>query len=118
MPISHTSAEQEAICNAWKQSGISKIKFCKQSNISKSALYTWLNKFNNNVEVPTPKTYNKRDIQSTAVKFLRINDINSDKVLHSASSVLEITMPNGVDIKVNLSQSNFNIFMQELLKWK
>jgi hypothetical protein len=116
MPINRTIIEQETFCKAWKQSGLSKVGFCKQNNISKSALYKWLSKFNSNGEVPEGD--NKSDIQSATVKFLQINDVNSDKVLHPVSSVLEITMPNGIGIKTNLSQSNFNIFMQELLKWK
>ncbi len=48
MPINRTKTEQEAFCKAWKRSGLSKVKFCKQNNISKSALYTWLNKFDSN----------------------------------------------------------------------
>ena len=117
MPTNRTRAEQETFCKAWKQSGLSKVEFCKQNNISKSALYTWLSKFNGNSEVP--EAGNKNSIQSTAVKFLRINNgINLDKVLHNANSALEIIMPNGISIKINLSQSNFNILLQELLKWK
>jgi hypothetical protein len=116
MPINRTRAEQKTFCKAWKQSGLSKVEFCKQNSISKSALYTWLNKFNGNSELP--EADNKSDIQSTAVKFLRINSNNSDKILHPTSNVLEITIPNGIGIKINLSQSDSNIFLQELLKWK
>lgn len=116
MPIIRTRAEQETFCKNWKQSGLSKADFCKQNNISKSALYVWLSKFNSNSEVP--EVGSKSNIQSTAVKFLRINDINSDKGLHYEDNILAITIPNGIGIKVNLSQNNFNIFLQELLKWK
>ena len=116
MPINRSRAEQETFCKAWKQSGLSKTEFCKRNNISKSALYTWLNKFSNNSGVP--EADNKSDIQSTAVKFLRINRVSSDKVLHPASGALEINMPNGINIKINLLQGNFDTLIQELLKWK
>jgi hypothetical protein len=116
MPINRTSAEQEAFCKAWKQSGLSKTEFCKQSNISKSALYAWLNKFNDTYE--SSKADNKNNHQSAAVKFLRINDVNSDRNLRHEDKALEIVIPNGIAIKINLSQNNLNIFLQELLKWK
>jgi hypothetical protein len=116
MSINRARAEQENFCKEWKQSGLSKVDFCKQNKISKSALYAWLSKFNNNSEAPGAD--NKSNIQSAAVKFLRINGVNSDKVLHHASSELEITIPNGIGIKINLSANNFNILLQELLKWK
>ena len=116
MPINRTKAEQDGFCKAWKQSGLSKVEFCKQNNISKTALYAWLNKFSNNSG--TLEADSKNNAHATAVKFLRINSVNSDKVLHPASGVLEITIPNGISIKINLSQSNFNILLQELLKWK
>ena len=117
MPVNRTKTEQEAFCAAWKQSGMSKVGFCKQNNISKSVLYKWLNKFGDNNK--TSEVANKNDIQATAVKFLRINGVvNADKVLPVTGSTLEITIPNGIGIKLNLSQNNFNIFLQELLKWK
>jgi len=116
MPINRnrTISEQKAFCDAWKQSGLSKIKFCRQSNISKSALYTWLNKFNFEVS----KTNNGNDAQSASVKFLRVNDIDSSNSLRHETNALEITIPSGISIKANISQNNLNIFLQELVKWK
>ena len=91
MSINRTSAEQEAFCKAWKQSELSKIEFCKQSNISKSALYNWLNKFNNNDELS--ETGTKNTTQSTSIKFLRINDVNSDKSLrHENNALLDLIL--------------------------
>jgi hypothetical protein len=115
MPISKTIDEQKAFCNTWKQSKLSKISFCKQNNISKSALYTWLKKFSKNDE--TSETSNK-NIQPTSVKFLRVNNVNPDSCSCSKNSALEIIMPNGIIIKTNPPQNSFNIFLQELLKWK
>ena len=115
MPISKTIDEQKAFCNAWKQSGLSKIKFCKQNNISESALYTWLNKFNKNDAIAET---NNKTILPASVKFLRINNHISDSGSCSKSHALEIIMPNGIVIKTNPPQNNFNIFLQELLKWK
>jgi hypothetical protein len=116
MSVNRTSTEQEAFCTAWKQSELSKTEFCRQSKISKSALYNWLNKFNSNDELS--KTGTKNTKQSTAIKFLRVNDINSAKGLHYEDNTLEMIIPNGIIIKTNLSQNNLNIFLQELLKWK
>ena len=114
MLVNRTISEQKAFCNAWIQSGLSKTKFCKQSNVSKSTLYAWLNKFNFELS----KTDNRNDARSTSVKFLRVNDINSGNNLRHESNILEITMPNGISIKANISQNNLNIFLQELVKWK
>jgi hypothetical protein len=111
--INRTNAEQKIFCNTWNQSGLSKIGFCKQNNISKSALYSWLNKFNNNNEVAE---VNKNNIKSPSVKFLQINDVN--KSLYHEDNALEIIVPNGIKIRVNASQSNLSVFLQELLKWK
>lgn len=114
MSINRTSAEQESLCNAWKQSGLSKVKFCKQSNISKSALYAWLSKFKDNVKA-TPIIPNTNP---QAVKFLRVNDVSLDKNLHCENYALEATIPNGITIKVNIPPNNLNVVLLELLKWK
>jgi hypothetical protein len=115
MSNNRTKTEQEAFCKAWKRSGLSKTKFCKQNNISKSALYTWLNKFGNN---EISKIDDKNNIQVPPVKFLRLKGINSSKILHQEGNTLEVIIPNGVRIKANASQGNLGIFLQELLKWK
>lgn len=113
MPANKTDEEQKAYCDTWKQSGLSKIKFCKQNNISESALYTWLKKFNNSAI-----TADKNSVQSTPIKFLQINNIEPNSGVSHRECVLEITMPSGVSIRANTSQNNLSIFLQELLKWK
>ena len=104
-----TSVEQEAFCKAWKQSNTTQSIFCKQNNISVSALYRWLKSFNKNSNI--------MNIKPDPIKFLQINDVGPNKNLYHENNV-EIALPNGISIKTNLSQNSFNIFLQELLKWK
>jgi hypothetical protein len=114
MPINRSNAEQEACCLGWKRSGLSKTEYCSQNKISKSALYSWLNKFKDNKELKI----NGEDAKRTgAIKFLRLNDIKRGNECRGAD-VLEISMPNGVKLKVNVPESAINIFLRELIQWK
>jgi hypothetical protein len=114
MPINKTYEEQEAYCLGWKRSGISKTDYCKQNKISKSALYNWLNKCKDSKEL---KINDENAKQSGSIKFLRLNDIKQGKECRD-EDVLEILLPNGVRIKVNVPGGEANIFLRELMQWK
>ena len=45
MGIRYTLEHQKRLCEDWLKSGQSKRDFCKSKNISKSALYKWLDKY-------------------------------------------------------------------------
>jgi hypothetical protein len=114
MPINKTYEEQEAYCLDWKRSGLSKADYCKQNKISKSALYNWLNKFK---DTKDHKINDKDAKQPDTIKFLRLNDIKQGNECGN-TNVLEILLPNGVRIKVNVPGDDANIFLQELMQWK
>lgn len=114
MPIIKSDTEQEAYCFGWKRSGLSKTDYCKQNKISKSALYSWLNKFKDSKEL---KINNENGKQASAIKFLRLNDIKQGNEGRD-EVVLEILLPNGVRIKANVPGGDTNIFLRELIQWK
>jgi len=112
----HRSAEERGrICEAWKQSGLSKIEFCRQNNIAYTPFSRWLSKFrnsNNEANAGDVNNVNQDNSKSDAIKFLQVGTIISER------NFLEITLPNSVNFKFHLSQDNINGFLLELLKWK
>lgn len=121
MPKQRTKAEQEMLCEAWKQSGLTKVEFCKQNNIGEKSFYRWLSKLGNRGKtdiVGVDTVESKNSVGTSAFKFLQINTAISSRDLCSEKYFLEIALPNGVNFKASLSQDHINIFLQELLKWK
>lgn len=117
-----TKDQQEVYCLAWKQSNLPKAVFCKQNNISISALYMWLKKFNTSSSNVAATTTNVNNSQaSDAIKFLQINNhnsINLDKYSYTQHHAIEVIIPNGIKINITLHPNNFNTLIQELLQWK
>lgn len=108
-------SEQIAICEAWKQSGLTKIKFCRQNNFSRSTFYKWCKQFqntNNKASITNSNTTIKTD----PIKFLKVCHAIPSKSLALDSNLLEISLANGINLKVTIS--NVDNFLLELLKWK
>jgi hypothetical protein len=121
MPKQRTKAEQEMLCEVWKQSGLTKVEFCKQNNIGEKSFYRWLSKLgikNKTEIVGIDAAESKNSAAPSPFKFLQINTAASSKDLYSEKCFLEITLPNGISFKADTSQENINNFLQELLKWK
>ena len=103
----YTDEERKAICESWRQSGLSKNAYCKQpGNISEYSLRQWT----------------KNDINSemalAPIKFLQINHQPQTKPINPpVNSPIEATLPNGIILKFNLSLVS-NGILEELLKWK
>ena len=65
MSKQYSDEERKAICELWRQSGLSKNEYCKQEgNVSEYALRKWLKM--NEVSV---------DLESAPIKFLQINRV-------------------------------------------
>ena len=96
----YTDEERKAICEAWRQSGLSKIAYCNQpGNVSEYALRQWLNKSEAGSEAgPAP------------IKFLQINHQLQTR------GFIEATLPNGILLKFDISA--LGGVLGELLKWK
>ena len=95
----YTDEERKAICESWRQSGLSKTAYCRQQGtISEYALRKWLRKGNISSET-----------KIAPIKFLQVN--------HSAQvrSFVEAALPNGIILKFDLS---FSGVLKELLQWK
>lgn len=104
--------ERRKLCQLWQQSDVTKKEFCKLNNISAKTFYRWLNKMHGN---------NKADIKAIAnekiapIKFLQVN---KPVDTFNTKQLLEVTLPNGINIKTDSSLNNLSTLLQELLKWK
>jgi hypothetical protein len=107
-----TPKEQQALYELWQQSGLSKTEFCRQNHISTRCMWRWCREFgvkivdNNNgnsVQAPVAKD----------IKFYPIGKVSGD---NHKNSFLEITLPNGINCKAQLSEHRINGFLLELFK--
>ena len=98
--------EIDVICDDWKKSGLTKAKYCRQNNLNASSLVKWIKNFG--------KTKNKALSDTDNLKFFSIgkSDINTA----NANSVLELTLPNGIFFKSQLSEDTIKSILQDLLK--
>ena len=79
----YTDEERKAICESWRQSGLSKNAYCKQQgNVSEYALRKW---FKSNIESKTA---------FVPIKFLQINhQSQTGPISPSANLPIEATLP-------------------------
>lgn len=103
----YTDEERKAVCESWRQSGLSKNKYCKQrGNISEYALRKWLKSEDNTETALAP------------IKFLQIHHQPQARPINPpANSSIEARLPNGIILKFDLSLTS-NGILGELLKWK
>jgi hypothetical protein len=112
MKTKRTTAEWEQVCDKWQQSGLSQREFCRNDGVNISSFNKWLNRKKFGGGVPTT------GICTNKLKFLHISNTVSKSNLISERSFLEISLPNGANLKVGLSQNILSVFLQELLRWK
>ena len=116
--------EQKSLCEAWKQSELTKREFCEQNGIKEHSFYRWLRKLNNKAcfeNANLEKAQNNTEL--LPFKFLPINNNNASntiatKCFSSERGLLEIILPNGINFKISISPDNAQSFLQELLQWK
>ena len=104
--------EKTKLCKLWQQSELTKKEFCRLNNINTKAFYRWLNKARKGNEIGAKTIANEK---ITPIKFLQVN--KQDNTINTQQS-LEITLPNKINIKIDLSLNNLIALLQELLKWK
>jgi len=110
--------ERMAFCEAWKQSGLTKIKFCKENNLSKRTFHKWIKQFQSNNTKVVDVASSKADIKTDPIKFLKVSHAMPARNFTLESGLLEISLTNGIALKLVVSQDNINHLLQELLKWK
>ena len=98
MPKQYSEEERVKYCENWKTSKQTKIRFCKEHGISKSALHKWLSKSANQVQT-----------KESSIKFLPIEAANS-KMQH----LVEITLPNGIMLSAEVA--SLGMLVKELLR--
>jgi len=102
---------------AWKKSGMTKARFCRQNNIGRRTFYTWVRQLQNigdNVEV----TSDAPAFTADPIKFLKVCNATPQRSFTLELGMMEVSLANGTALKVAVSQDNINNFLQELLKWK
>ena len=109
--------ERRVLCEAWKKSGMTKARFCRQNNIGRRTFYAWLKQLRNNgdnADVINDMT----TIQADPIKFLKVCNVMPERSFSLEPGLIEISLVNGIGLKVAMSQDNINNFLRELLKWK
>ena len=110
-----------AFCAAWKQSGLTKMKFCRENNLSKRTFHTWIKQFqsNDNSKIANAASSESETVIKTdPIKFLKVRHAIPSRNFSLAPSSLEIFLANGAVLKAAMPQENLNNFLQEILKWK
>ena len=90
-------AYYEEHIEGWRHSGLSRIEYCKQANISYGAFKYWLSKLNSSDDVKT---------QFVEAKCSDMQDFGA---------ILLVSLPNGVRIGVSAAKSN--ILIEQVLKF-
>jgi len=109
--------EQRVLCEAWKKSGLTKAKFCRQNNIGRRTFHAWLRQLRNdgdNIDV----TSDAPTFTADPIKFLKVCNATPQRSFTLEPGLMEVSLANGTSLKVAVSQDNINNFLQELLKWK
>jgi len=99
MPKKYSEAECIKFCEDWKHSGNPKIRFCKERNISVSALHKWLKKYGDQTKP-----------RESSFKSLPIDAAVSEKQLQ----IVEITLPNGIMLSTEVV--SLGMLIKELLQ--
>src|SRR5690348_15526883 len=96
------TAEQKALCEQWKASGIKREEFCKKHGVPASTFYGWCNKL-----WPTKK-FEKSSFVPIIPLIKRPNHISVEQ------STLEISLPSQILVKISLPLRDIVTFIQEL----
>ena len=115
--------EREEICEAWRRSGLNKEEFCRVSNISRRNFYRWLRELQteNNREVKQDiDMVSKTRAQEDKITFFKIPNLEPSETscISNNPCYLEITLPNGINVKVKLLPNNVDKLLRGLLTWK
>ena len=96
-------AERLALCQEWKQSGLTTREFSKLRNISSSALYQWSNRLS-------------KKISNTEENWMPIKVVQTRKTefREPISVSIELSLPNQCVARVQLLRSEAVSFLQEM----
>jgi hypothetical protein len=95
----YTTEERKVLCESWRQSGISKINFCKENEVSEYALRKWLKESDGSAKTGS----------TLPIKFLQVTQSAQTR------NLVEAVLPNGIILKFDLC---FGGALKELLQWK
>ena len=99
--------EINMICKEWESSGLSKTKYCKQKNLNASSLVKWIKKFG--------KTKMDNNSGTNDLKFFSVGKKPNIEFTNS-NHVLELTLPNGIFLNVQLPEDIIKSLLRDLLK--
>ena len=96
------TAEQKTLCEQWKISGINRGKFCKEHGIPTSTFYGWCNKLWQTKKLKKPSFV-------PVIPLIKLpNQMSVEQ------SILEISLPSQIRVKVSLPSRDVVTFIQEL----
>ncbi len=101
-PIRISEVAKKELCEKWKISGLDKGSFCKEHNLSRSALYNWCKKFG----IP----FCEKSSSFVPVKVSSKTSISNFEL----NSPVEVFLPNQTMIRVKLPHARLVSFIQEL----
>ena len=120
MSIRRNKKEQKKICEDWQRSELSQTEYCRRNNIQFYALNRWLRNLRRNTKdivINANRSNDNDSIVAQDIKFLPIHNQNINSANGSYDkSILEITLPNGMAFKANLSETRIEAYLQRLLK--
>lgn len=96
----------EAVIADWKQSCLSKQKFCELKKISLTALYSWIKKLPSSTPVQSEASTTKMSTsRSESVDFLPVTTSSDlkDDTTSTSEFCLRINLPNGLDVSVEIN---------------
>lgn len=100
--LSLTWPEKEALCKEWRNSGLSKVKFCKQKDINVATFSGWCFKL-------WPNGLSASDDLFCPVNIMDIKPNTNDSI------VLEVSFPNAVIARIKATTGQFSYLLRELI---
>ena len=107
--------EQKAIYETYKQSGLSVREFCKLNGISNKSLWRWGKEFKQDGGSKIAARVTKIKNPPENIKFYPIEKSRNSNFSNTLS---EVVLPNGINIKIEISKDDIRNFLQELIKWR
>ena len=100
--LSLTWVEKEALCEEWRNSGLSKVKFCRQKNINVSTFSGWCFKL-------WPPGLSASDNLFCPVNIMDIKPNTNNSI------ILEVSFPNAVIARIKATTGQFSYLLRELI---
>ena len=97
-----TWSEKEGLCKEWRNSGLSKVRFCKQKDINVATFSGWCFKL-------WPNGLSTSDDLFCPVNIMDVKQKTKESI------VLEVSFPNAVIARIEATTRQFSYLLRELI---